>query len=611
MPKTPVIALVGLALMLSSGMPLPSMGQQNGASSFVARPDIDAVWLRQAPWNEDERALYYHLSSGTQLIPYSWFLALEQPDKEGLFTDDDHMKQLHLIPDGAHPVHNPDGLPLGFTKTVFPNDPRGIKEYVGITCAFCHTGELHITSQDRGRLTLYIEGGGSMQNNPKFLEALVTSLARTASDEAKLKKFAKPVLKQWDNEESRKALKKALNNSKDVLVARSHREEVQEWGVGRFDALNRGSNLVFMPLHSKNESALDAPVSIPPLWNVHLYDWVQWNGAIQNPLARNIAQVIGIGSGLFQNPPFQDLQDPKALLLLKRPPDPFASSLEIDKLLQLEEMVSTIKPPRWPEELFGEINMAKAVEGKQLYRDNCKHCHVPALLDSPTGFGQRFKMNIIDPAEVGTDTKYLNFVSRRVQTGKLKDDFGAESLSAAKASEWLTTTLMRRWTPDPGPNKWESYGLLARPHAGVWATPPFLHNGSVPNLYEILSPMEERTACFYLGDLEYDTEKAGYKVRPCADGERHGEFKFDTSKDGNRQTGHEFRRDNRAGQIFTPEECKSFEKGGKNGILGCELNRDQRMAIIEYLKTCDLDDVTWNPHEIPKVCKARRVFLPE
>lgn len=602
MERTLLISLVGLALLILCSIPLPVLAIEQG--------NIEAVWLRQAPWNEDERALYYHLSSGTQLIPYSWFLALEQADTDKVFRADDHMRRLNLVPDDAHPEHNPDRLPLGFTRTVFPEDPHGIKEYIGITCAFCHTGELHIPSKNGVRRTLYIDGGASMQNNPKFLEALVTSLARTALDDAKLSRFSAAVLKEWNNETSQARLKKTLLDVVNTLKHRS-RPEVQEWGVGRFDALNRGSNLVFMPLDPKNESALDAPVSIPPLWNVQLYDWVQWNGAIQNPLARNIAQVIGIGSGLFQNPPFQDPQDPKALLLLKRPPDPFASSIEIDKLLKLEEMVSMIKPPRWPGEVFGEIKIETAVEGKKLYRDNCKHCHVPKLLDSPTGFGQRFKMNIIGPAEVGTDSQYLKFVSRTVQTGVLKDDFESKSLSAAKASEWLTTTLMRRWIQDPGPNKWESYGLIARPHAGVWATPPFLHNGSVPNLYEVLSPVEERTACFYLGDLEYDSEKLGYKVRPCADGERPGEFKFDTSKEGNRQTGHEFRKDDHAGHVFTPEECKSFEKGGKNGILGCELGLEQRMAIIEYLKTCDLDDVAWDPHEVPKICKARRVFLPE
>ena len=222
----------------------------------------------------NERAQYYHLTSGTQLIPYSWFMALEQAGSQDWFKADAHMQRLHLIPDEAHPLHNPDHLPIGFSKTVFLDDPRGDWNISGSPALFCHTGELHASTKDRGRVTLYIDGGASMQNNPKFLEALLTSLAATASDDAKLSRFASAVLKEWINEESKARLKKAVLGLVETMKERSQ-PEIREWGLGRFDAFNRGSNLVFMPMDLKNEKALDAPVSIPPLWNVHLYDWVQ------------------------------------------------------------------------------------------------------------------------------------------------------------------------------------------------------------------------------------------------------------------------------------------------------------------------------------------------
>ena len=47
----------------------------------------------------------------------------------------------------------------------------------------------------------------------------------------------------------------------------------------------------------------------------------------------------------------------------------------------------------------------------------------------------------------------------------------------------------------------------ARPLQGAWATAPFLHNGSVPNLYELLSPVTERSKRFFLGRREYDPVK--------------------------------------------------------------------------------------------------------
>ena len=49
----------------------------------------------------------------------------------------------------------------------------------------------------------------------------------------------------------------------------------------------------------------------------------------------------------------------------------------------------------------------------------------------------------------------------------------------------------------------------ARPHNGIWATPPYLHNGSVPSVYALLSPVSERPKVFYLGSKQYDPEYLG------------------------------------------------------------------------------------------------------
>ncbi|KAI1695049.1 hypothetical protein Ddc_21561 [Ditylenchus destructor] len=71
----------------------------------------------------------------------------------------------------------------------------------------------------------------------------------------------------------------------------------------------------------------------------------------------------------------------------------------------------------------------------------------------------------------------------------------------------------RRRDPDERP-RLDGYGLpigvrelrayKGRPLAGVWATPPFLHNGSVPTIYQLLSPQDERSTTFYKGTFNYD-----------------------------------------------------------------------------------------------------------
>lgn len=101
-----------------------------------------------------------------------------------------------------------------------------------------------------------------------------------------------------------------------------------------------------------------------------------------------------------------------------------------------------------------------------------------------------------------------------------------------------------------------------RPLNGIWATPPYLHNGSVPTIDALLGPVGDRPPKFYLGNREYDPVKLGYKTDKLTNG-----FEFDTSICGNSNKGHEF----------------SDTKGP--GVIGTALSADDRKALIEYLKT--------------------------
>jgi cytochrome c5 len=116
-------------------------------------------------------------------------------------------------------------------------------------------------------------------------------------------------------------------------------------------------------------------------------------------------------------------------------------------------------------------------------------------------------------------------------------------------------------------------GYKPRPLEGVWATPPFLHNGSVPNLYELLSPAYERSRTFYVGRREFDPVKIGY----VTGGLSGGGFLFDTRLTGNANTGHEFR----AGYVPFDEQ---HPERVQFGVIGPELTPDERWEIIEYLK---------------------------
>jgi hypothetical protein len=114
-------------------------------------------------------------------------------------------------------------------------------------------------------------------------------------------------------------------------------------------------------------------------------------------------------------------------------------------------------------------------------------------------------------------------------------------------------------------------GYKARPLNGVWATAPFLHNGSVPTLYDLLSPLEERPKAFLLGDPSFDAIRVGVVTHPVEPKGRtydnNGYFILDTSRPSNHNTGHEF----------------SDQK--HEGVIGPALSPEERTAIIEFLKS--------------------------
>lgn len=125
-------------------------------------------------------------------------------------------------------------------------------------------------------------------------------------------------------------------------------------------------------------------------------------------------------------------------------------------------------------------------------------------------------------------------------------------------------------------------GYKARPLNGVWATAPFLHNGSIATLYHLLSPLEERPTFVELGNPVFDVKHVGivqgktiqnfnkkrdHKPHDITADYNDGRFILDTRELGNHNTGH------------------IFSDGDESGKIGRALSDGERMALIEYLKT--------------------------
>jgi hypothetical protein len=101
--------------------------------------------LNQVGRTHEEQSEFNHLSAGTQLLPYDWVLALRKATSPS-FLGPEQLALLHIVPDSLSHPHNPDELPVGFGETRYPkNDPMAQVRFMGITCAFCHTGQLNFT----------------------------------------------------------------------------------------------------------------------------------------------------------------------------------------------------------------------------------------------------------------------------------------------------------------------------------------------------------------------------------------------------------------------------------------------------------------------------------
>jgi len=567
---------------------------------YVANPRLPAYtpveqvhYLDQ--WSAAERQTYYFTPQGTQVkgLRYEWFTALELPFSQQRFASPEYLARFGFLVDPAQKAtpQNPGNLPVGFTRH---QNAGSTEQYLDITCAACHTGELHFKGQ-----AIRIDGGSAQHVLPStvptlrggsFGQALVASLASTYYNPWKFERFARQVLgKDYDarHEDLRKAFKVSLDTFLRTAWNDTHRGLYPtEEGPGRTDAFGRIANASFGDaISAENYRVANAPVDYPQLWEMWTFDWVQWNGSAQQPMARNVGAALGVGATLS----FFDAQG-KPLQGDARYP----SSVRVRDLNKIEETLQLLKPPAWPEALLGSIDKPLAAKGKALFTENCAGCHVPKVVQGPDRPVQQLHM--LPVKVIGTDPGTAdNIADHRFNLTSLQWDpaelaklevqlhptptepLDLSQVSVAKGLAYVTAFVENRAYRDAGVTPAErpaldGFGLpigvrelrayKARPLAGVWATPPFLHNGSVPTIYQLLSPQGERATTFYKGSFEYDPRHLGYRTEAFANG-----FLFDTRITGNHNSGHEFR---------------SGERG--NGVIGRLLQPEERWALLEYLK---------------------------
>jgi hypothetical protein len=385
----------------------------------------------------------------------------------------------------------------------------------------------------------------------------------------------------------------AFDGTRNFLFTRLRKSDpTGSFEVNKANMVKLDAPVKFPPLWSRKakppeavEAYRDQPKLFPAAWGFKDYDWVEWTIDTDTVMERNITETLGAGASVVLDP--------------KQTGSFFESSIPVTNMHDLEWLAYYIDPPKWPA-AFGEIMPDLAAAGERIFRAQCAGCHEYGDDQrTPTGL---IKLRGMRPEGVGTDTIAAlriscpvpgtgaltiqprsftaadadllkdcagvkagtaftgNSFARTVQTavdGIKQKAYAAEGIDAAQQRKmedldrhgrvaWRDTLLDTK--PPYGP-------YAARPLYGIWAAAPFLHNGSVPTLYDLLLPPEQRPKKFALGARAYDPVKLGFAVSTSCDQQ---DCIVDTTRTGDGNGGH---------------------------LWGTDLSEADRTALLEYLKS--------------------------
>ena len=552
-------------------------------------------------WSPDERQQFYYTTQGSQLIPYDWFLAIERPGTKERFASDANLDRLRFVPQQADEKRNPDRLPIGLVvddnpatvtdptiKRAFIGPEYGRQKptdltnrWLGLTCAACHTANIEYSGK-----VIRIDGGAAMADVQTFLSELATAVTNTAKDDEILERFARLVLEKTGTGYSpaeRDALRERVRNYAPALERLARRGTGKHpYGFARLDAFGAILNEVCDTSLSipGNYYLSDAPASFPFLWGAPQLDWVQWNGTADNPLGRNVGEVIGVFGQVNLHPEPADQR--------------FKSTAHFENLVRLEEQLEKLQPPAWPTGVLGELDPVLIAKGRRLFVQNCASCHSlrdratnQFPLTTPNKFGKQFvqtRMTKLD--EIGTDPALaMNFATLKADPGSLIPGSepvarpailklavgGAIKKKLAELPQLDQIAILRiNGFRDPDSRPPNPLAYKGRNLEGIWATAPYLHNGSVPNLYELLLPAKDRSKSFWVGNRTFDPQNVGFVATKT---EGAGEFKVELP--GNSNSGHEG---------HGPGEKLGFTETFEDGKWR-EFTKDERWALVEFMKS--------------------------
>jgi len=542
-----VLVLFSLASCTTSREMADSKGAQSDLEKAAkVNPAMAGIDLAQVPgWPHDDISFFLHGSMSAEFVPERVLRAFMRtyPD---LFPQSD-LSNFGLLPDPAF------GWPIGFSRR--PVAHLGGLPSVGVNCAACHVSD--VLPAGTGKVVRVL-GMTSHFDAEAFFGAVTVATFRTA-DPISMRRYLgayatagpagvdmsqnfttievqRGIEMGQELESIREAVADDPFGSKGIAPGALHPISPVDLDFqkvpGRIEDL-KATVTAHLRLFHNMRAALHIPdklpETVPPasgpgrndafgllalallgqpqpyapvkyglVWNLEKRPWVHWDGNTRTPIARNLLAALGLGGPLIGK---------QGLLV-------FA---DVDRQTQISER---IRSPRYP---FA-IDQAAAGRGVATYQARCASCH-----DGPESDAR-----LHTAAEVGTDP-------RRAGLSQLQADGFNKVLAELESPGYRPPS-----SPGiRGTGKYWAAGL-----AGVWARSPYLHNGSVRTMQELLSPPSARAKSFRRGSRVYDAERLGYLDE--------GPYVLDATSPGNSNGGHDY---------------------------GTDLSAQQQRDLIEFLTT--------------------------
>jgi mono/diheme cytochrome c family protein len=436
-------------------------------------------------------------------IPYRVWRALPRLFPEAFEQRDDYAAFGFLYENDAD--DRPRDLPIGIARRV----DRGV-ELVWFNCATCHTGTVTAPNgEDKSHSARLVVP--AMPSNNLDLYRFIRFLLDSAADERLSPDILIPAINRTGPTLGR--IEEAIYRwfvipaLREGLVTRRSRllpllDKQPPWGPGRVDTFNPYKRIqANWPMSSLLPEEFIGTADFPSIFQqgpregMHLH----WDGNNTSLAERNLSAALGAGVT--------------------------PESVDHAAIDRVADWLKSLRPPPSPY----RTDPAAVARGRDTYMKHaCVACHgyqdVQGYVFKGEKLGQvelNYDPKIEPDKQLGTDPRRLDSYTERLRDFQLAELF--------KGTQYQFKSFEK------------TFGYANLPLDGLWLRAPYLHNGSIPTLADLLEPPEKRPAKFIRGIDKLDPDRGGF-VAPACDGPpaQSKNFCFDTGLPGNNNAGHRY-----------------------------------------------------------------------